>query len=333
MPDSEAHLTQAAPHHEGESKAAVLAAMVANFAIAVGKLVAGLMTGSAAMLAEAGHSIADTVNQVFLLIGINLSTTTADEKHPHGYGKEAFFWSFLAAIFIFVAGATFSFYEGIRTAVEGHEHHRSTLELTVAFGVLGVALVFEVFSFTVAIRGVLAGARRRGWSFGRFIREAPDVTIKTVFFEDSAAIIGLLIAMGGLTLSEVTGMESWDAAASISIGFVLLGVSVMLGMQSRSLLLGAAATPETRDALHRLVRSFPEVIEVERILAMLMGSNSVLVTGELRIKDGLGTAEIDDLLGRIDARIEAEIPEVRETFWEVRGESHRHSRHKEPSAD
>jgi cation diffusion facilitator family transporter len=306
--------------HGHESKGAVLAAMAANFAIAVGKLVAGFMTGSAAMFAEAGHSIADTVNQVFLLIGINLSVTTADEKHPHGYGKEAFFWSFLAAIFIFVAGATFSFYEGIRTAIERHEHERTALELTVAFGVLGMALVFESASFVVAIRGVLSGARKRGWSFVRFMREAPDVTIKTVFFEDSAAITGLLLALGGLSLSEATGTEAWDAAASISIGFVLLVVSLMLGVQSRSLLLGAAATPETCQQLHSVVKSFPEVLEVERLLSMLLGSHSVLVTGELRIQSGLTTHDIDDLLRRIDARIADEIPEVSETFWEVRAE-------------
>src|SRR5215211_1541898 len=116
-----------------ESKGAVLAAMGANFAIAVAKLGAGLLIGSAAMLAEAGHSIADTVNQVFLLLGINLSQTTADERHPHGYGKEAFFWSFLAAIFIFVAGAVFSFYVGIRTVLQDENHHRSVSDLVTAF--------------------------------------------------------------------------------------------------------------------------------------------------------------------------------------------------------
>jgi cation diffusion facilitator family transporter len=224
--------------HGHESKMAVLAAMGANFAIAVGKFVAGIMTGSAAMLAEAGHSVADTVNQVFLLIGINLDTVP-DSKHPHGYGKEAFFWSFLAAIFIFVAGAAFSFYEGIRTAVQSDEHERTAAELTIAFGVLGMAILFETASFTVAMRSLLAGARRKAWSVVRYIREAPDVTTKTVFFEDTAAIIGLVIAASGLTLSETSGNEVWDAVASICIGFVLAGVSVMLGMQSRKLLPGA----------------------------------------------------------------------------------------------
>ena len=302
-----------------ESKVAVLAAMGANLLIAVGKLVAGLMTGSAALLAEAGHSLADTVNQVFLLVGINLSHAEADEKHPHGYGKEAFFWSFLAAIFIFVAGAVFSLYEGIRTAVEHHEHDRGSFELIVAFGVLIMALVFESASFVVAVRGLIAGAKRRGWTIARFVWESPEVTIKTVFFEDSAAIGGLIVAMAGLGLSEVTGNEIFDAIASIIIGLLLALVAVLLGRQSRDLLLGAAAPPETREALHELVNSFPEVLAVNRMLSMLVGSHSILVTGELHVRPGLTTAQIENLIQRIDDRITQEIPDISETFWELHG--------------
>src|SRR5439155_24027089 len=146
-----------APEATGEeSRGAVLAAMAANLAIACGKLVAGALTGSAAMFAEAGHSVADTVNQVFLLLGINLSQTKADKAHPHGHGKEAFFWSFLAAIFIFVAGAAFSFFEGTRTLIQEEAHERSSFDLTVAFGVLGMAFLFESFSFTVAMRSLMS---------------------------------------------------------------------------------------------------------------------------------------------------------------------------------
>lgn len=299
------------------SRAAVLAAMGANFAIAVGKFVAGVLTGSAAMLAEAGHSVADTVNQVFLLIGINLSDTVPDESHPHGYGKEAFFWSFLAAIFIFVAGAAFSFYEGIRTAVQNDEHERTATELGLAFGVLGMAVVFESASFTVAMRSLLAGARRKAWSVTRYIREAPDMTTKTVFFEDTAAITGLIIAAGGLALSEIAGNEAWDAVASICIGFVLAAVSVMLGVQSRRLLLGAAASEETRLGLHRVLMTFPEVEGVMRMLTMQLGAGSVLVTGELRVRKELTTEEIEELLQRIDRKVAADVPEVSETFWEL----------------
>jgi cation diffusion facilitator family transporter len=318
MTEAAPQVPSAAESSGEESRGAVLAAMAANFAIACGKLIAGALTGSAAMFAEAAHSVADTANQVFLLIGINLSRTKADESHPHGYGKEAFFWSFLAAIFIFVAGATFSFYEGIRTLIQEDAHERSSFDLAVAYSVLAMAFLFESFSFSVAMRGLMAGARRRRWSVIRFVQQSPDLTIKTVFFEDSAALVGLLLAAGGLTLSEITGSEVWDGIASICIGVVLAAVSLMLGMQARRLLLGAAAGEEVRAALHRTVMSFPEVTQIVRLLSMQLGSHSVLVTGELELSRDLHTNEIEDLISRIDQKIAAEVPDVTDTFWELR---------------
>lgn len=301
-----------------ESKSAVLAAMGANFGIAVGKFVAGGLTGSAVMLAEAAHSVADTVNQVFLLVGINLSDSTADENHPHGYGKEPFFWSFLAAIFIFVAGATFSLFEGTRTLLQDEEHHRTTGELAVAFGVLGLAFVFESVSAVMAVRAVLKGARARKWSIFRYLREAPDPTTKTVFFEDGAALTGLAIAAAGLALSEATGNEHWDGVASIGVGIVLAIVALILGLQARSLLLGAAAHPDTRREIHEAVTAFPEVEHVVRLLTMQLGTHSVLVTGELQVRRDLDVVKAEDLLRRIDAGLRERVPEVQETFWELR---------------
>jgi len=301
-----------------ESKGAVFAAMGANFAIAVGKMVAGALTGSAAMLAEAGHSVADTVDQVFLLIGINLSDALADEDHPHGYGKEAFFWSFLAAIFIFVAGATFSLYEGIRTLAQDTAHHRTGGELAVAFGVLGFAFAFESISGGVAVRALAASAHRKGWSLVRYIREAPDPTTKTVFFEDGAALTGLALAAAGLAASALTGDEHWDGVASVFIGVVLAAVALILGAQSRKLLLGAATDPETRQAIHRVVAGFPEVERVARILTMQLGAHSVLVTGEIQVRADLDVLRAEDLIARIDAKLVADVPEVSTTFWELR---------------
>ena len=301
-----------------ESRTAVLTAMTANFAIACGKLVAGVITGSAALLAEAGHSLADTVNQVFLLVGINLSTTVADEAHPHGYGKEAFFWSFLAAIFIFVAGATFAFYEGARTLIQENGHDRSTTELIIAFAVLGMAFLFESISFAVAVRSLLAGARHKRWSLFRYVRHSPDLTTKTVFYEDAAALTGLLFATAGLALSEAAGTETYDAVASLGIGCVLAAVSVLLGLQARNLLLGAAAGPEVGQAIRDTVASFPEVEHIVRILWMQLGAHSVLVTGELHVRRGLDTEQIEELLERIDARLAETVPDVTDTFWELR---------------
>jgi len=300
-----------------ESKTTVLAALTANAAIAVGKLVAGVLSGSAALLAEAGHSFADTADQVFLLIGINRSDARADEDHPHGYGKEAFFWSFLAAIFIFVAGATFSFYEGVRTLIELHVHHRSAFDLALAFGVLAMAFIFESTSFSIAIRGLRNGARSRGWTFRRFLRESPDLSVKTVFWEDGAALIGLIFAAAGLGLAELTGSEAWDGVASILIGVVLAIAAIVLGLQARNLLLGAAAAPDTRRTIRETVSAFPEVTALTRLLTMQLGPASILVNGELSLRHDLTIEQAEALMLRIDAAVSNAVPEVRDTFWEL----------------
>jgi len=303
-----------------ESKKAVLAAFAANLSIAIAKLAVGLLTGSGAMLAEAAHSAADTVNQVFLLVGINLSDTEADDDHPHGYGKEAFFWSFLVAIIIFVAGATFSFFEGTRTLVEAEFHERSTTELAVAFTVLGMAFLFEGASLAVAIRTIRRRCGARNWSFWQYLRQSPDVTTKTVFWEDSAATVGLVIVAAGLAAAEADRNAVWDGLASVGIGTVLTGVAGMLGLQARHLLLGAAAHDDTRRVLRSTVLGFDEVERIVRLLTMQLGSHSVLVTGELQVRRGMSTAEIESLMRRIDSAIAEELPEVRETFWELRSQ-------------
>ena len=302
-----------------ESRKAVLAALVANGTIAVGKLAAGAVTGSGAMFAEGGHSIADTTNQVFLLVGLKRAATRADEAHPHGYGKEAFFWAFLAAIFMFVAGATFSLFEGIRTVLDpGEFHERSTAELGLAFGVLGAAFIFEAVSLLIAARLLARNARLRGMSVRRFLREAPDLTLKTVFWEDSAATLGLVIAAVGLAVAELAQDDTADGVASILIGVLLAGVAVVLGSQARGLLLGAAAPREVRDQLRRIVLGFDEVENVLQLLTMQLGARSVLVTGELQLSRDLTVDEAEFLIGRIDAEIARLAPEVTSTFWELR---------------
>lgn len=301
-----------------ESKTAVLAAMGANLAIACGKLAAGVITGSAALLAEAGHSVADTVNQVFLLVGVNLSRNEADERHPHGHGKEAFFWAFLAAVFIFVAGAAFSVFEGIRTLVQESNHDRSVTELVIAYGVLGFAFVFESASFFVAVRQIRADAARKGWSIIKYVRQSPALTLKTVLFEDSAALSGLTLAALGLTLSELTHDEAWDGVASLAIGVLLGGVALLLGWQSRALLIGAATSAENVETITEAIREFPEIQEVPRLLTMQTGVASILVTGELRLCRDLSGVEVAALIERLDRRLDAALPEIQDTFWEVR---------------
>ncbi|OAI38722.1 hypothetical protein AYO38_09150 [bacterium SCGC AG-212-C10] len=300
-----------------ESKGAVLSAMGANIAIAAGKTVAGLLTGSAAMLAEAGHSFADTVNQVFLLVGINNAKHKADVRHPQGYGREAFFWSFVVAVTIFTAGAAFAFYEGIRTTFGEHNHHRSHSELIIGFGVLGMAFLFESVSLVVAVRTLLSEARKKGWSVRRYLSRSPNLVVKTVFFEDSAALAGLAIAALGLFISELTGNEIWDGIASIAIGVLLTAVAFMLGAQSRHLLLGESADDQTDAAIRAAVLGFADVRAIVRMMTIQTGVNTVVVTGELELKRELHTVEIEQLIAAIDARIGEEVPEVSTTFWEL----------------
>jgi cation diffusion facilitator family transporter len=300
-----------------ESRKAVMAALVANTAIAVGKLTAGVVTGSGVLLAEGGHSVADATNQVFLLFGINLSDTVADDDHPHGYGKEVFFWSFLAAIFMFVGGAAYSFFEGARTLSGSEFHERGAEELALAFTVLGVAFVFEGASLMIAGRVVRRGARRRGWSSWRYLRESSDMTTKTVFWEDSAATLGLIIAALGLGLSEVWESETPDGVASILIGVILTAVAMMIGLQARSLLLGASAHPDVRAKILTVVAEFDEVDTIVQLLTMQLGTRSVLVTGELQLHNDLSLGESEYVIRSIDAAIAREVPEVSSTFWEL----------------
>lgn len=295
------------------SKQVVLVALGANAAIATAKFGVGLVTGSAAMLAEAAHSVADTVNQGFLLVSINLSDNPADEDHPYGYGKERFFWAFLAAVFIFVAGAFFSLYQGIQKLFNGGEHHGS---FWPSYVVLGLAFVFDAVVLVLAVREARRQANELEVGIGQFLRETTDVTLKTALYEDVAATTGVVIAAGGLALLQITGNAVFDGLASVLIGVVLIAVAIMLGRQTRDLLLGSSAAPRTRDAIRGAIREFPEVESVVDLLTMQLGLDSVLVTGEINIRDDLTTDEIEGLLARLSTRIREAAPEVKNIYLE-----------------
>lgn len=295
------------------SKKIVLVALGANGMIAAGKFAVGLLTGSAAMLAEAAHSVADTVNQGLLLVSINLSNNPADEDHPYGYGKERFFWAFLAAVFIFVAGAFFSVYQGIQKLVEGGDHHGS---FWPSYLVLGLAFIFDSVVLVLALRESKRQADQLGIGVHEFLGETTDVTLKTALYEDVAATTGVVLAAAGLFLLQITGNPVFDGIASILIGVVLIVVAIMLGRQTRDLLLGAAASKRTREAIRGAIAEFPEVEAVVDLLTMQLGLDSVLVTGEINIEDNLTTNEIETLLRRLADRIREAAPEVQNIYLE-----------------
>ena len=303
-----------ASDEERGTKRSVLAAFVANFLIAISKFVAGFISGSAAMLAEGAHSVADTVNQVFLLISLPLSKSAPDREHPYGHGKDRFFWSLLVAVGLFVAGAVFSVYEGITKITGESEGGEAFL---IAYVVLGAAFVFESGALVVSTREFLKSARDENRSFWGHFRTTRNTTMKVPLYEDAAALAGLAIAAAGLLLTQLTGNHVYDGIASIGVGVILGFVAFELGADSRALLLGEAVPPEDEERLREIMTSFEEVTDVLRLLTMHLGPDAVLVNTEIHVVDGLDTDQIEDLLERITQRMREEMPEVAQTFIEL----------------
>jgi cation diffusion facilitator family transporter len=301
---------------------AVLGALFANAVIAVLKLGAALVTGSSGMMAEALHSIADTTNQVFLLLGLRFYRRPASKKHPFGYGKERFFWSFIAAIFIFGVGSTYAIYEGI--AKLRHPHAPENLKW--AYLVLGISFLLEGASIALAIYQETKEAHHEGLTFFAHLRESKDPTAKTVIFEDSAALLGIIIAAVGLLLTEQHagpgGGAYWDGLASILIGVVLAIVAFTLARTSRGLLLGEAASPKSRQAIRKAIESHPNVRKVVELLTMHLAPKQILINAHVNLRDDLVTDDIERTNEEIEALIRKAEPKVEMIFLETARESH-----------
>jgi cation diffusion facilitator family transporter len=297
-----------------ESTGTVIVALVANLAIAVAKITAGVLGGSSAMLAEGAHSVADTTNQVFLLTSLRLSRKTADDTHPFGYGKERFFWSLLAAVGIFVSGAVFSIYEGVHGLLSGESEATGYL---LSYAVLLVSFVAEGTSWLKAVRQLRGEAKRAERGMLEHVRLSSDPTVKTVFSEDTAALIGLVLAALGLGLHQLTGHAYWDAAAAIAIGVLLAVVAYLLGRDTKEMLIGEAAPALVRDGIQRELASHPEVERVIEVRTMLLGPETLLVAARLDMDDALGAAEVEDRTDEIAAALQKRIPQVREVYLDV----------------
>jgi cation diffusion facilitator family transporter len=297
------------------TKRSIYAALVANLLIAISKFVAGFASGSSAMLAEGAHSVADTVNQVFLLISLPLSQRSPDPEHPYGYGQDRFFWSFVVAVGLFIAGAVFSFYEGATKIAGESEGGESFL---VAYIVLGAAFVFEGGALVVTVREFLGAAREEDRSFWDHFKRTRNTTMKVPLYEDAAALVGLVIAAAGLFVTQLTGNTVFDGLASIGIGVVLSVVAFQLGSDSRALLIGAAAPQEDRQRVHEAIAAFEEVNEILRLLTMHLGPNAVLVNAEIHVVDGLDTDQIEELIEQITHAVREQMPEANQVFVELR---------------
>ncbi|TDV55133.1 cation diffusion facilitator family transporter [Actinophytocola oryzae] len=298
---------------KSESTLTVLVALGANLAIAVLKLVAGVITGSAAMLAEAGHSIADTFTEGLLLTALRRSGKPADRAHPFGYGKERYFWSLMAAVSIFTSGALFAFYEGFRTIFGEDEEQTSPL---IGYIVLGLAFVLEGISWLRAVRQVRAEAATEGRSVRRYLRLIDDPTVKTVFFEDSAALVGILLAFGGIALHDATGSAFWDGLASVLIGVLLAGVAYLLGRTNKGLLIGRQADSTIVQGARDLLASVPEVEVVVDLLTMVTGTDQVLLCARLDFAENLSSTELELACVRISAELRERFTDLDEIFLE-----------------
>ena len=299
-----------------ESTKTVLVALTANVVIAGAKAVAGLVTGSQGLLAEAAHSAADSANQVSLLVSLSLGRRPPDEEHPFGYGKERFFWAFIAALLIFAVGASFSVFEGVRKLLEPGARHMGSLR--IAYGVLGVALLAEGTSLVRAVRQWQreeGGSRRRS-AIAAF-RRSTEPAVKTVLVEDGAAVLGVLLAGGGLALFQLTGDTYWDAWASIAIGCLLAVAAFSLGRDMRGLLLGAAAPPDVRDRMRATIGAHPAVDRVIEVLTMYLGPRSLLVAVRLDLADTVTGDEVEQASDAIERALRQAEPEVTEVFLDA----------------
>jgi cation diffusion facilitator family transporter len=291
--------------HDGheETRRTIVIAGAANILVGLVKLVAGILSGSSAMLAEAAHSAADTLDQAFLLTSLRRADRPADREHPFGHGQERYFWSLLAAFGIFIAGAGFSVFEGLLTLSSKHSE-----DPLFAYIALGIAFVAEGTSFVRAYWQVRGEARQRHQAVRHHVESSPDITVKVALFEDSTAMVGLVLAALGVGLRQLTGSPVWDGAASIAIGALLVVVAVKLGLDSKDLLIGRAASPEMERLIRSEIESAPGVDALLELQTMHMGPDSLIVGARVALKDELGADEAEDLADELDRRLSEKLP-------------------------
>ncbi|MET9765460.1 cation diffusion facilitator family transporter [Streptomyces sp. NPDC006372] len=288
------------------TRVTVLVALAANLVIAVAKAVGGLLAGSPALLSEAAHSVADSLNEVFLLAALRRSRRPADRRHPFGYGKERFFWSLLAAVGIFVMGGCFSFFQGFEALANGAEEELSGY--VAGLIVLGIALLAEGASLLRALYQV----RRQGGRAG-----LRDPALRTVVAEDGTAVLGVTLAMVGMALHMVTGQVVWEAAASLAIGGLLVYVAYRLGRDARDQLIGEAADPEASGRIRSLLRAQPEIDSVEALFTMKTGLDTALVAARVDLVPGLDSERVEEVAVRIKRSIAHTVPEADQIFLDV----------------
>lgn len=293
------------------STAHIIQSLIANSLIAVSKGVAAAITGSGALLAETIHSTADCGNQLLLLFGVKQSQKPPTAEHPLGHGRALYFWSFMVALLLFSGGGVFSIYEGLHKI----QHPEAVESILVGVVVLAVALALEGWA---TVGNIVELNKRRGATpFARYLRETKDSDLVVVFGENSAAVLGLVLALVALVLAKVTGDGRWDGAGSLAVGVVLVAVALFLAVEIKSLLVGERADPAIEAAVRDLAKDDPNVVDVLRILTVQQGPGEVMVAMKLRFKSGLATGgDLCAAINAFEARLSEKVPEAKWSFIE-----------------
>jgi len=298
----------------GPAKGPIYAAMAANIAIGIMKFIAAGISGSSAMLSEGIHSIVDSGNGLLLLYGINRAKKPADAEHPLGHGKELYFWALVVAVLIFSIGGGMSFYEGI-----SHLQHLEEAEIgdpTISYIVLFLAIAFEGAALIFALRSF--NKQRGKQAFWKAIRTSKDPSSFAVIFEDAAALIGLVIALVGVYLTQVTGDPIYDGLASILIGVLLTIIAIILASESKELLIGESALPEVRKQIMDIVQADQAVESMMPPITMHFGPNDLFLALDVEFLDELSADEIEVAVARVEKRLRNEIPMIRRIFIEAK---------------
>lgn len=293
------------------SRTVLLAALAGNAVIAITKFIASAISGSSAMFAEGIHSVVDTGNQILMLLGLHRSRKPADDNYPFGHGKEVYFWSFVVAVSIFAVGAGVSIYEGIH-----HIRHPEELgNPTINYVVLFIALIAEGVAWRYAwrefqrVRGELGPLEA--------VRKSKDPTLFVVLFEDSAAMLGLLVALAGVTASLITGDPVYDGMASLVIGGILAFVALWLAFETKSLLIGEAAHKDIRQRIAELAQEQAGVEKVNEVIALQMGPSHIIATLSLDFRDELSAQQVKATTTELNRAIKRDQPDVRRIFIEM----------------
>lgn len=302
----------------GSSKKAIYAALVGNSLIAVTKFAAATYTGSAAMMSEGIHSLVDTGNQVLLLYGIKQASRPASDEFPFGHGKEIYFWCFVVAMLIFALGGAVSIYKGWQHVM----HPAEIANFTINYVVLGLAMVFEAGALWVAFREF--NASRGSQSIARAITHGKDPTLFVVVFEDSAAMLGLVIAMLGIFIYQVTGNPIFDGLASIGIGIVLVVTAFILALESKNLLIGESADPEIVNGMRQILNADERIMTVNEVATLHMGPDFIVVTVSADFIDRMSAEDLESAVTELNQQIKAIDARIQRVFIEAeRKEDHK----------